>query len=611
MNQLLKKLREKALNLTHDPGVYLMKNSRGEIIYIGKAKNLKNRVSQYFQPNNPSHTEKVRRMVEQVSDFDYIVVGSEFEALVLECSLIKQNNPKYNILLKDDKGYHYIRVEHGSFPKISAQKQMDHDDADYLGPYTSSFSVSQTVDEVNKIFGLPTCNRKFPEDFKKARPCLNYHIKQCMGVCRGRISEEEYAQIFKEALAYIKKGGGSLLERLTCQMEEAAEALDFERAAKLRDRIQAIRRIADTQKVYLINTENQDVVAFAQNQTHAAVAVLKFRNYRLSDKEDYFFPDVYDIETVRQSFLSQYYMMTADIPPRIVVDEPFEDADLLAEHLKTANGRKVSFIFPQKGDQKKMVDMAFANASERLSKYVSRTGREVAALDALAKLLGLKKPPAYIEAYDISNLGESSKVGGMVVFENGRPLKKAYKKFRIRQIEGQDDYASMQEVITRRLSHYEQEKDTGEGFGRLPDLILLDGGKGHVAAILPIIQASGLDIPVFGMVKDNKHRTRAIAKDGGEIAISANRAAFSFVTTIQDEVHRYAIRYQKQVHTKSSLEITLTRVKGIGDKKAAQILSRFRTRAELLEATPEQLAQTAKLSAETAQELFLFLHALS
>ncbi|MBM6920982.1 excinuclease ABC subunit UvrC [Phocea massiliensis] len=611
MNQLLEKLRKKALNLTHDPGVYLMKNSRGEIIYIGKAKNLKNRVSQYFQPNNPSHTEKVRRMVEQVADFDYIVVGSEFEALVLECSLIKQNNPKYNILLKDDKGYHYIRVERGSFPKISAQKQMTDDDADYLGPYTSSFSVTQTVDEVNKIFGLPTCNRKFPEDFKKARPCLNYHIKQCMGVCRGRISEEEYAQTFKEALAYIKKGGGSLLERLTRQMEEAAEALDFERAAKLRDRIQAIRRIADTQKVYLINTENQDVIAFAQNQTHAAVAVLKFRNYRLSDKEDYFFPDVYDIETVRQSFLSQYYMMTADIPPRIVVDEPFEDAELLAEHLKTANGRKVTFVFPQKGDQKKMVDMAFANASERLSKYVSRTGREVAALDALAKLLGLKKPPVYIEAYDISNLGESSKVGGMVVFENGRPLKKAYKKFRIRQIEGQDDYASMQEVITRRLSHYEQEKDTGEGFGRLPDLILLDGGKGHVAAILPIIQASGLDIPVFGMVKDNKHRTRAIAKDGGEISISANRVAFSFVTTIQDEVHRYAIRYQKQVHTKSSLEITLTRVKGIGDKKASQLLSRFRTRAELLEATPEQLAQAAKLKPETAQELFLFLHALS
>ena len=611
MNQLLEKLRKKALNLTHDPGVYLMKNSRGEIIYIGKAKNLKNRVSQYFQPNNPSHTEKVRRMVEQVADFDYIVVGSEFEALVLECSLIKQNNPKYNILLKDDKGYHYIRIERGSFPKISAQKQMINDDADYLGPYTISFSVTQTVDEVNKIFGLPTCNRKFPEDFKKARPCLNYHIKQCMGVCRGRISEEEYAQTFKEALAYIKKGGGSLLERLTRQMEEAAEALDFERAAKLRDRIQAIRRIADTQKVYLINTENQDIIAFAQNQTHAAVAVLKFRNYRLSDKEDYFFPDVYDIETVRQSFLSQYYMMTADIPPRIVVDEPFEDAELLAEHLKTANGRKVTFVFPQKGDQKKMVDMAFANASERLSKYVSRTGREVAALNALAKLLGLKKPPVYIEAYDISNLGESSKVGGMVVFENGRPLKKAYKKFRIRQIEGQDDYASMQEVITRRLSHYEQEKDTGEGFGRLPDLILLDGGKGHVAAILPIIQASGLDIPVFGMVKDNKHRTRAIAKDGGEIAISANRAAFSFVTTIQDEVHRYAIRYQKQVHTKSSLEITLTRVKGIGDKKAAQILSRFRTRAELLEATPEQLAQAAKLKPETAQELYLFLHALS
>lgn len=611
MNPNLARLSEKARNLTHDPGVYLMKDKKGEIIYIGKAKNLKSRVSQYFQPNNPSHTEKVRRMVENVEDFDYIVVGSEFEALVLECSLIKQNAPKYNILLKDDKGYHYIRVEKGPYPRITAQKQLLKDDgADYLGPYTSSYSVTQTVDEVNKIFGLPTCNKKFPQEFRKTRPCLNYHIKQCMGVCRGRISEDEYRAVFDEAMAYIKKGGGSLLSRLEKQMEEAAEALDFERAARLRDRIRAIRHIADTQKVFLINSREQDVIAFAQNMNHAAVAVLKFRNYRLSDKDDYVFPDVYDLPTVRQEFLNQYYLQNGDIPPRILIDEAFDGDTLLSEYLSEKLGRKVSILVPQKGDSKKMVEMAFQNATEKLSKQVMRTGREVAALDELGKLLGLKKPPAYIEAYDISNLGESAKVGGMVVFENGRPLKKAYKKFKIREVEGQDDYSSMREVLIRRLTHYMEEKDSGEGFGRLPDLILLDGGKGHVAAILPVIAQFHLDIPVFGMVKDSRHRTRAIAKDGGEIAISGNRTAFSFVTTVQDEVHRYSINYQKTVHKQSALEITITRVPGIGKKKAEMLLKTYKTRAELLAAAPEELQKTAKVKAETAQELYDFLHAL-
>ena len=611
MNPNLNRLSEKARNLTHDPGVYLMKDKKGEIIYIGKAKNLKNRVSQYFQPNNPSHTEKVRRMVENVEDFDYIVVGSEFEALVLECSLIKQNAPKYNILLKDDKGYHYIRVEKGPYPRITAQKQLIKDDgADYLGPYTSSYSVTQTVDEVNKIFGLPTCGKKFPQEFRKTRPCLNYHIKHCMGVCRGRISEEEYRAVFDEALAYIKKGGGSLLERLQKQMEAAAESLDFERAARLRDRIRAIRHIADTQKVFLINSKEQDVIAFAQNMNHAAVAVLKFRNYRLSDKDDYVFPDVYDLPTVRQEFLNQYYLQNSDIPPRILIDEPFDGDALLAEYLSEKLGRKVSILVPQRGDSKKMVEMAFQNATEKLSKQVLRTGREVAALDELGKLLGLKKPPVYIEAYDISNIGESAKVGGMVVFENGRPLKKAYKKFKIREVEGQDDYSSMREVLTRRLSHYVEEQGSGEGFGRLPDLILLDGGKGHVSAILPVIAQFGLDIPVFGMVKDSRHRTRAIAKDGGEIAISGNRAAFSFVTTVQDEVHRYSINYQKTVHKQSALEITITRVPGIGKKKAEALLKAYKTRADLLAASPEALQKTAKVKIETANELYDFLHAL-
>ncbi len=621
MNPNLERLSEKARNLTHSPGVYLMKNRQNEIIYIGKAKNLKNRVSQYFQPNNPSHTEKVRRMVEQVHDFDYIVVDSEFEALVLECSLIKQNAPKYNILLKDDKGYHYIQITQEPFPRILAAKQTVRKDADYLGPYTSSYSVTQTVDEVNRIFGLPTCGKKFPQDFRKGRPCLNYHIKQCMGLCRGRISQEEYRDTLNQALSYIKKGGGSLLERLQLQMEQAAENLDFEKAAKLRDRIQAIQRIGDTQKVYMINTDNQDVIAFAQNLSNASAAILKFRNFKLSDKEDYVFHDVDDLPTLRREFLNQYYLQNGDIPRQILIDEDFEGRELLQEYLSDKLGRKVNIYIPIRGEHKKTVLMAFNNASERLSKTVSRTGREVAALDELTKLLGLPRTPAYIEAYDISNLGESDKVGGMVVFENGRPLKKAYKKFKIREVEGQDDYSSMREVLSRRLTHYLEEREkaadpslseeertqAGEGFGRLPDLILLDGGKGHVGAVLPLIQEFGLEIPIFGMVKDSRHRTRAIAQDGGEISISGCKSAFAFVTSVQDEVHRFSINYQRASHKKSAFEITLTRVEGIGPKRAAAILKAFRTKAELREATQEQLREAAKISEATARELYQFL----
>lgn len=610
MNPELGRLSEKARSLTDRPGVYLMKNTKGEIIYIGKAKNLKNRVSQYFQPNNPSHTEKVRRMVDNVNDFDYIVVDSEFEALVLECSLIKQNSPKYNILLKDDKGYHYIRVSREPFPRISAVKMVDDGQADFLGPYTSSYSVTQTVDEVNKIFGLPTCGRKFPQDFRKGRPCLNFHIKQCMGLCRGRISQKEYGDTVTQALSYIKKGGGSLIERLQTEMDTAAENLEFEKAAKLRDRINAIKKIADTQKVFMINSENQDVLAFAQNGSTAAVSILKFRGYKLSDKEDYYFSDADSLAILRPEFLNQYYLQNADIPQKIEVDEEFEGQELLEGYLSEKLSRRVHITVPQRGEHKKMVEMAFSNASEKLAKRVERTGREVAALDELRKLLGLSATPAYIEAYDISNIGESDKVGGMVVFENGRPLRKAYKKFKIREVEGQDDYSSMREVLRRRFTEYLEHKDTEEGFGRLPDLILLDGGKGHVGAILPVLAELGITVPVFGMVKDSRHRTRAIAADGGEISIAAYKSAFSFVTNVQDEVHRFSINYQRASHKKNAFELTLTRVEGIGHKKAEALLKAFKTKTELREATPEQLQKAAKISEKTAQELWNYIQAL-
>lgn len=610
MNIYLDKLGEKARNLTHMPGVYLMKNINNEIIYIGKAKNLKNRVSSYFQLNNPSHNDKVKRMVEQVHDFDYIVVDSEFEALVLECSLIKQNNPKYNILLKDDKGYHYIKITKGDYPKITSEKQMLNDNADYIGPYTSSFSVTQTVDEVNKIFKLPTCNKKFPQDIKKTRPCLNYYIKQCMGVCRGKINKNDYNEIISQAISYIKSGSSSIVTRLTSQMEKASEDLDFEKAADLRDRIQAIKKISETQKVYMVSQPNQDVIAFSQNLTNAVVTILKFRNEQLVDKEDYSFDDIYDLAQTRQEFLNQYYLSTQDIPKQIIIDEEYDGIDLLSDYLSDKQGVKIQIKVPLIGDQKKLIEMARNNASEKLSKIAQRTGREVTALAELSKILGLSKTPEYIEAYDISNIGESSIVAGMVVFLNGRPYKKAYKKFKISEEYGQDDYRSMREVITRRFKHYFEEKDTNEGFGRLPDLILLDGGKGHVGAVKPILEEMGLTIPLFGMVKDSKHRTRAIAADGGEISISGYKSAFSFVTNIQDEVHRFSINYQKKVHKKSSFEITLTRVDGIGEKKATALLKAFKTKKELKNASIEDLRKVAKINEKIATELYDFIQAL-
>ena len=605
MNHRIDYLKEKVSTLTMMPGVYLMKDNTGKIIYVGKAKALKNRVSSYFR-ENAGHNEKVRQMVLHVHDFDYIVTDSEFEALVLECSLIKQYNPKYNILLKDGKGYHYIKVSGEPFPRITAEK-MKSEDGHLLGPYTSSFVVRQAVDEANKIFQLPTCHRKFPQEFKKARPCLNYHIKQCMGVCRGRITQDEYHRIIEQALDFIKKGNQDTISALKLQMETAAEDLNFELAAQLRDRITAIERISATQKVILSEEKEQDVIAFTQNYHVGCVSVLKFRGGRLVAKDDIMLGDILQLDETKREFLTQYYS-AGDPPPKlIVIDEPFEDMELVEQYFTGLAGKKVRLFAPQKGEQRKLVLMALSNANEKLLQRTSRTGKEVVALDELGNMLGMVSPPDYIEAYDISNLGDSARVAGMVTFVKGKPYKAGYKRFSIKGFEGQDDYASMQEVIRRRLNRYFEEKDQGDGFGRLPDLILLDGGKGHVAAVLPVIAEFGLSIPVFGMVKDSRHRTRAIAKDGGEISFSSKQAAFHFVTNIQDEVHRFAISYQQKVHSKESFALKLRECEGIGEKKAADLLKKFRSKSELKSASLEQLQATAKLSPDKAAVLKKFI----
>ena len=606
-NPRLPFLAEKAHKLPLLPGVYIMKNKAGDIIYIGKAKALKNRVSSYFRAIE-KHLPKVYQMVSHVYDFDYIVTDSEFEALVLECSMIKLHTPKYNILLKDDKGYSYIKIAPREFSRIRQTFQRDDDDAEYIGPYISSFVVSETVDEVNRAFMLPTCNRKFPQEFGKGRPCLNFHIKRCMGVCRGKISKAEYDEIIEQAREYIKGGSAQSVELLNRRMAEYAESMQFEKAAQLRDRIRAISRINESQKVVFTSVANQDVIALQRSDSDTCALVLKFRGERLVDKQDFLLGVVDDLDAARLEFLLRYYTTRQDIPKKIQLDGGIEDIEIASRLLSEQAGTKVDVHIPQRGEQLKLVEMARKNAAERLSQKSQRTGREVAALDELARLLGLEKPPVYIESYDISNIGSETVVAGMVVFENGRPMRKCYRKFNIKTVAGTDDYASMSEVLQRRFNRYLDPEQQDETFDRLPDLILLDGGKGHVSTIVPMLAQMGIHVPVFGMVKDDKHRTRAIARTGGEIAIASHRSAFTLVSTIQDEVHRYSITFSRAKHQKSSFELSLTKCPGIGETRAREIYKQYKTAKAIREASPEQLAQVKGVSMPAARKLYEFLH---
>lgn len=604
-----KELRKKAMRLPLLPGVYMMHDKSGEIIYIGKAKALKNRVSQYFGSDR-NHEEKVRRMVSNVDWFEYIVTDSEFEALVLESSLIKQHQPKYNILLKDDKGYTYIRVSPGPWPKLSEVKKIEKDGAKYIGPYLSSWSIKQTIDSAQKIFRLPSCTRKFPQDFGKGRPCLNYYIKQCCAPCRGRVSEAEYQEVFSEAMDFIKGGSSTSVKVLTAKMEEAAENMEFELAARLRDRINAINKMKDRQKVVASHIKEQDVFALSQGETHTAFEVFRFTGGKLSDRESFFTEGCQPDAEARSEFLRQYYAIRDRVPPVVTMDGPVEDEALVCRWLSEKRKKPVKITVPQRGEQLRLVEMCRSNAAENIARHTGSTGRDASALDELRRLLGLEKAPAYIESYDISNQGGADNVAGMVVFENGRPLKSAYRKFKIKTVSGQDDYGSMREVIRRRFEELKACREAGEtdGFARLPDLILLDGGKGHVAAVQLLLEEMGVEVPLFGMVKDDRHRTRAIALSGGEIAINSNRRAFTLVSSIQDEVHRFAIGYHRQSRKKTSISSTLTSIEGIGETRAKALLKHFRTVAAINGADLQELEAAPGMTKPAAKRVYDFFH---
>ena len=607
--QKIAELRKKANTLPMEPGVYLMRDRRGEIIYVGKAKKLKNRVTSYFR-GVEHHLPKVYRMVEQVQDFDYIVTDSEFEALVLECSLIKLHSPKYNILLKDDKGYHYVCVTKEPYPRIKLAMQKADDGNEYIGPFVSSMVVKQTVEEANRVFLLPTCRRKFPEDFGKERPCLNFHIHQCMGVCRGKITPEAYREVLEEALQFIRSGGVQSVEVLTERMQQAAEALDFERAARYRDRISAIRRITEQQKVIEFPHESLDVLGWVQGEDKIYCSLLVLREGRLRDKKDFSFDCMAEPEEIVTEFLLSYYMQAEAAPAEVFLDRELPDRALLEQLLREHRGKKIQFTVPQRGESRKLCQMAQNNAAQELARDTNRTGREIAALTELGRLLGLSHPPDYIEAFDISNIGGSTIVGGMTVFRRGRPEKRLYKKFTIRDMAAPDDYAAMEQMLTRRLTHYKEAAENGkkDGFETLPDLWLIDGGAGQVAAAKKAAAQFGVEIPIFGMVKDDRHRTRAIRAENEEIAIRSSQSVFRLITAIQDETHRYAISFSRKKHRKTGFASVLTGVPGIGEQRAAKLLKHFKSMAAVKAADEEALAAAPGMTRPAAEALYRYLH---
>ena len=606
MNPKMSILRKKAMALPLLPGVYIMHSADGELIYIGKAKALRNRVSQYFGSQN-NHAEKVRRMVDNVDHFEYIITDSEFEALILECSLIKQHTPKYNILLKDDKGYSYIKVSGDKWRKISYVLQKNDDGAEYIGPYKSSYYVKSAVEEANKIFMLPTCNRKFPQDFGKGRPCLNYHIKLCTAPCTGKVKFADYNESVEQALSFLRGGSSNSVKDLTKKMEEAAENLEFERAARIRDKISAIKKMGDKQKVVANKVLDEDVIASFSDGHKTCFQVFRFEGGRLFDRESFVF-DSGDSEGETEEFILRYYTIRGDVPKNIAIDKEFDGLTAMQDWLSEKRGSKVYITVPQRGEQAQLMAMCRSNAAEELAQRKGATVKEYSVLEELKELLGLEKIPSYIESYDISNLAGTENVAGMIVYKDGKPYKCAYKKFKIKGFDGQDDYASMAEVIGRRFNEYLKAEKADDGFGKLPDLILLDGGKGQVAVAKQVLREMSIDVPLFGLVKDDKHRTRAVTGDGGEISVNSRRALFTFLSKMQDEVHRFAIGYHHERRSKNTFKSSLTEIEGIGEKRARAMLKYFRTIDNISKADLEELEGCPQMTKNAAVAVYRYFH---
>ena len=597
-------LKDKALSLPYEPGVYIMQDKTGAVIYVGKAKKLKNRVSQYFQ-DTAAHTPKTRKMVSQIDHFDTIVARSEFEALVLECSLIKRHMPKYNILLKDDKGYPYLRVDlTQDYPVMQMVSKTAGDKASYFGPFGGRSVTQHVIDTLRLTLKLPGCSKQFPRDLGKDRPCLNFHMNNCDGWCQLSRSQKDYHARMEQAVLILQGNYKQVAGELRAQMEAAADKLQFELAASLRDRLRAVESLGEKQLVTAGTMANTDVIGYYQNETRACFAVLHYVNGSLLDKEYEILSTADDPKEAVSSLVKQFYLVRGAAPKVILTPFEMEDAELFSALLQQELGKKVLIRMPQRGDNVRLVELAQKNAREEAERITTKAERRTGTLGVLADMLHLPDIPHRMESYDISNLAGTDIVASMVVFQDGKPLKSAYKRFKVEGLTDQDDYASMHQVLLRRLTHYVQQ-DTG--FAERPDVLLIDGGIEHARVAEDVLQTLGLSIPTYGMVKDDRHRTRALVTAAGdEIAINAVPSVFALIGTIQEETHRFAITYQRTLRSRRMKASGLEDIPGIGEKRRQALLKKFRSVKAISQAGQAELEQVLPIPA--AQAVYRHFH---
>lgn len=609
-------IQEELKKLPGRPGVYIMHDETDDIIYVGKAISLKNRVRQYFQSSRNKGA-KIEQMVTHIVRFEYIVTDSELEALVLECNLIKEHRPKYNTMLMDDKSYPFIKVTVDElFPRVMLARKMVKDKAKYFGPYTSAGAVKDTIELIRKLYCIRSCNRKLPKDIGKERPCLNYHIHQCKAPCQGYISREDYRQSIQEVVHFLNGNYDVILKELEQKMQEASEAMEFEKAIEYRELLASVRKIAQKQKITDTAGDDRDILAVAVEEEDAVVQVFFIRGGRLIGR-DHFYLKIVKGERkseILSSFIKQFYAGTPYIPAELMLPETVEDMEVIEEWLTNRRGHRVHLRIPKKGTKEKLVELAGKNAALVLSTDKERLkreeGRTIGAVKELEKMLGLRGI-LRMEAFDISNTSGFASVGSMVVYERGKPKRNDYRKFKIKGVQGADDYASMEEVLTRRFEHGMREQEEGKdigGFTAFPDLILMDGGKGQVNVALRVLDQLGLNIPVCGMVKDDNHRTRGLYYQNKEIAIDKNSESFRLITRIQDEAHRFAITFHRQLRGKNQVHSILDDIKGVGPARRKDLMRHFENIDAIRNATVEQLKELPSMNEKSAQDVYDFFH---
>lgn len=607
---------EELKKLPDKPGVYIMHSDTDEIIYVGKAINLKNRVRQYFQ-NSKNKSPKVAAMVSHIAYFEYIVTASEMEALLLECNLIKEHRPKYNVMLKDDKTYPYIKVTTAEeYPRIFITRKYVKDKNRYFGPITDVTAARETVDIIHKLFPIRKCRKSLPKEIGRERPCLNHHIGQCLAPCDGLVSAEEYHKVVDEAIAVLEGKYDYIIKYLEGIMYAASDELDFEKAAATRDKINGIKKIMEKQRISNTGIGDSDVIAFSRAMDEALVQVFFIRGGKLSGREHFLInaPDYIDRSGIMTEFVKQFYSGTAYIPKELILEEPLleEEEPVIEELLENMRGSKVIITVPQKGEKHKMVQLAAQNAAitfERIGERIKKEQREtIGALEEIKNALGIERIPHRIESYDISNTQGFESVGSMVVFENGRAKNSDYRKFKIKTVIGANDFASMEEVITRRLMHSMKEEKLGSSFARLPDMIFVDGGKTQITAAQNAMQNVGIYIPVCGMVKDDRHRTRGLLYNGEEIELPTNSEGFKLITRIQDEVHRFAIEYHRKLRNEKQVHSILDDIEGIGPKRRRMLMQHFGDIEKIRNAEVDELLEIPEMTIKAAENVYAFFH---